>query len=158
MIGNIKMEKEEYFEDYVVGEKRQSLGRTITETDIVIHAGHSGDYYPHHIDKEFCATQPFKKPIAHGTMTFAIGVGLTATQINPRAFTYGYERLRFPNPVHAGDTIRTTVTVGSKSDDPKRPKFGRVVEITETKNQNGKTVMYCEHVLLVERKEVQNGK
>ena len=117
------MEKEEYFEDYVVGETRQSLGRTITETDIVIHAGHSGDFYPHHIDKEFCATQPFEKPIAHGTMTFAIGVGLTAMQINPRAFTYGYERLRFLNPVYADDTIRTTATVGSKTDDPKCPEF-----------------------------------
>lgn len=146
------MEKEQYFEDYVVGEARQSLGRTITETDIVLHAGHSGDFYPHHMDAEFCAGQPFKRPIAHGTMTFAIGIGLTATQINPRAFTYGYERLRFPNPVHAGDTIRTTVTVGSKSDDLKRPTYGRVVEATETKNQDGKTVMYCEHVLLVERK------
>jgi acyl dehydratase len=83
-------------------------------------------------------TQPFGQRIAHGTMTFAIGIGLTATQINPRAFTYGYERLRFPTPVHAGDTIRTTVTIGRKADDPKRPAYGQVVEICETKNQDGK--------------------
>jgi len=147
------MEHTQFFEDYTIGESRQTLGRTITEADIVFHAGHSGDFFPHHMDAEFCKTQAFGARIAHGTMTFAIGIGLTAKQINPRAFTYGYERLRFPTPVYAGDTIRTRVSIGRKSDDPKRPGHGQVVEICETTNQHGKTVMYCEHILLVERKE-----
>jgi acyl dehydratase len=147
------MEVEQFFEDYAVGDRRTTSGRTIAETDIVVHAGHSGDFFPHHMDEEWCKTQPFGARIAHGTMTFAIGVGLTATQINPRAFTYGYERLRFPKPVYIGDTIHTVVTIGRKEDDPKRPGFGRVVEITETKKQDGSTVMYCEHVLMVERRE-----
>lgn len=146
------MEIEQYYEDYALGAQRRSLGRTITEADIVFHAGHSGDFFPHHMDAEFCRGQPFGQRIAHGTMTFAIGIGLTATQINPRAMTYGYERLRFPTPVFAGDTIRTTVTIGRKGDDAKRPKHGQVVEICETTNQNGKTVMYCEHILLVEKR------
>lgn len=143
---------EQFFEDYVEGESRLSTGRTITETDIVMHAGHSGDFFPHHLDAEFCKTQPFGQRIAHGTMTFAIGIGLTATQINPRAFTYGYERLRFPKPVFIGDTLKTKVTIGVRSDDPKRPNHGRVVEICETTKQDGSTVMYCEHILLVEKK------
>lgn len=146
------MERERFFEDYVVGEARRTLGRTITEADIVIHAGHSGDFFPHHMDAEWCRGQPFGQRIAHGTMTFTIGIGLTATEINPRAFTYGYERLRFPKPVHAGDTIRSTVTIGRKADDPKRPQMGQVVEIVETTNQRGETVMYCEHILLAERR------
>lgn len=145
------LEVEQYFEDYSIGAERITFGRTITETDIVVHAGHSGDFFPHHMDEEFCKTQPFGSRIAHGTMTFAIGVGLTATTINPHAMTYGYERLRFPRPVYAGDTIRTTVTITAKSDDPKRPEFGKVVETTETKNQKGETVMFCEHILLVKR-------
>jgi len=147
------MEREQYFEDYEIGESRVTFGRTITEADIVFHAGHSGDFFPHHVDAEWCRTQPFGQRVAHGTMTFTIGIGLTAMQINPRAFTYGYERLRFPTPVHAGDTIRTRVHVGRKSDDPKRPGFGQVVEICETTNQTGKTVMYCEHIVLVERRK-----
>ncbi len=147
------MEQEQYFEDYVEGARRETLGRTITEADIVFHAGHSGDFFPHHMDAEFAKSLPFGQRVAHGTMTFAIGIGLTATVINPRAFTYGYERLRFPNPVYAGDTIRTFVTIGSKADDPKRAGFGRVVEISETKKQDGSTVMYCEHILLVEKRE-----
>lgn len=146
------MEKEQFFEDYEIGHERTTFGRTITESDIIIHAGHTGDYFPHHVDVEFCKTQPFKKPIAHGTMTFAIGIGLTATEINPRAMTYGYERLRFPRPVHAGDTITTTVTIKSKEPDDKRPGYGKVIEAKEVRNQKGETVMYVEHVLIVERK------
>ncbi len=146
------MELPQFFEDYEIGTGRVSLGRTITEADIVFHAGHSGDFFPHHMDAEFCRGQPFGQRIAHGTMTFTIGIGLTATQINPHAMTYGYERLRFPAPVFVGDTIRTTVTVGRKNDDPKRAAHGQVVEICETKNQTDKTVMYCEHILLVQRR------
>ena len=83
------MTRMEYFEDYVVGAQRLTSGRTVTETDIVIHAGHTGDYFPHHVDAEFAQGTPFGQRIAHGTMTFAIGIGLTASQINPVAFTYG---------------------------------------------------------------------
>lgn len=144
------MEREQFFEDYEIGARRRTSGRTITEADIVLHAGHSGDFFPHHVDAEFCKSQPFGRPLAHGTMTFAIGIGLTATEINPRAMTYGYERLRFPAPVHAGDTIRTTVTVKSKRPDEKRPGYGKVIEAKEVTNQKGETVMHVEHILLVE--------
>lgn len=146
------MEKTEYFEDYVVGAQRKTSGRTITETDVVIHAGHTGDYFPHHVDAEFARTTPFGQRIAHGTMTFAIGIGLTASQINPVAFTYGYERLRFPKPVFIGDTIHTRVTVKAKEKDEKRAGFGRVVEACEVVNQRGEVVLYCEHILIAQMK------
>ena len=104
------------------------------------------------MDAEWCKTQPFGQRIAHGTMTFTIGIGLTASLVNPAAFTYGYERLRFPKPVYIGDTIHTRVTIASKEPDPKRPQFGRVVEKIEVINQRGETVLACEHILLVEKK------
>jgi len=143
---------EVYFEEYRLGEFRVTQGRTITETDIVVHAGHSGDFFPHHMDAEFCKNQPFKHRIAHGTMTFTIGIGLAAQEINPVAMTYGYERLRFPKPVYINDTITTTVTIKDKFEDPKRDGYGQVVEACEVKNQKGETVMYCEHYLLVKKK------
>ena len=46
------MSGERWFDEYGVGETRQTSGRTITEADIVIHAGHTGDFYPHHMDAE----------------------------------------------------------------------------------------------------------
>jgi acyl dehydratase len=91
------MTRTEYFEDYVVGAQRVTSGRTVTETDVVIHAGHTGDYFPHHVDAEFARRTQFGQRIAHGTMTFAIGIGLTASQINPVAFTYGYDKCVSPS-------------------------------------------------------------
>ncbi|WP_424981563.1 MaoC family dehydratase [Maritalea sp. S77] len=140
-----------FFESFEIGETRKTLARTITETDFVVHAGHSGDFFPHHMDAEFCKTQPFGARIAHGTMTFAIGVGLTATTINPHAMTYGYERLRFPKPVFIGDTIHTEIEITKAQIDPKREGFGQVVEACSVKNQNDETVLFCEHILLVKR-------
>jgi len=145
------MTKTQYFDDYVVGEQRVTSGRTITEADVVIHAGHTGDYFPHHMDAEFARKSPFGQRIAHGTMTFAIGIGLTASQINPAAFTYGYERVRFPKPVFIGDTLHTRVTVREKLEDPKRKQLGRVIEACEVLNQRDEVVLYCEHILLVEK-------
>lgn len=142
---------EKFFEDFASGQSRTTSGRTITEADVVLHAGHSGDFYPHHVDAEWCKTQPFKQRIAHGTMTFAIGVGLTAGELNPHAMTYGYDRLRFPRPVFIGDTIRTRVTIGECADDPKRPDHGRVVEKLEVLNQDDQVVLATEHILLVKK-------
>jgi acyl dehydratase len=140
------------FEDYELGHERVTYGRTITETDFVVHAGHTGDFFPHHMDAEFAKTLPGGQRIAHGTMIFAIGVGLTATLINPVAFSYGYDRLRFVRPVHIGDTIRTRVTISAKEDDPKRTNLGRVTERCEVLNQRDEVVLACDHILLVERK------
>jgi acyl dehydratase len=141
-----------YFEEFELNEKRSTGGRTVTETDIVIHAGQSGDFFPHHMDEEWCKTQPFKKRIAHGTLIFTIAVGLTAHLINEVSMTYGYDRLRFIKPVFIGDTIKATVTISDKKEH-KKPGYGLVTELVEVFNQHGEVVMVCEHVLLVHKKE-----
>ena len=147
------MEQTIYFEEYELGHERMTYGRTITETDFVVHAGHTGDFFPHHMDAEFMKTQPFGQRIAHGTMVFAIGIGLTASVINPVAFSYGYDRLRFVKPVFIGDTIRSRVTIVAKDDDPKRPDAGRVVERTEVLNQRDEVVLVADHIHIVERRK-----
>ena len=126
-----------YFEDYEAGSVRETLGRTITESDIVIHAGQTGDFYPHHMDAEWCKTQPFGQRIAHGTLIFSIAVGMTAGDVNPEAFSYGYDRLRFIKPVFIGDTLRVRVTIKEKRDSPKSSRHGVVVELCEALNQRG---------------------
>ena len=142
-----------YFEDIELNSVRQSTGRTVTEADFVLHAGHTGDFYPHHLDAEFAKTTPFKQRIAHGTMTFCFAVGLKALMhVNPASFTYGFERLRFPKPVFIGDTIRVRATIASKEDDAKRPAYGRYVEHVEVFNQRDEVVLAFDHVALVERR------
>jgi acyl dehydratase len=145
------MNKPTYFEDYQLGETRTTTGRTITEADIVIHAGHTGDYYPHHMDAEWVKTQPFGQRMAHGTLVFSVAVGMTAGEINPVAFSYGYDRLRFIKPVFIGDTIRVTVTIKDKKEDSKRPEHGFVYEQGEVVNQRDETVLVFTHIHLVEK-------
>ena len=140
-----------FFEDYLEGAVRKTLGRTVTETDVVIHAGQTGDFYPHHMDAEWCRQQEFRQRIAHGTLVFTMAVGLTAGEVNPEAFTYGYDRLRFVKPVFIGDTLRVRVTVKEKRDSEKRPGYGIVVELLEAFNQRQEVVLVCEHLLMVKK-------
>lgn len=142
---------QQYFEEFELNHIRQTRGRTITETDIVIHAGQSGDFFPHHMDEEWCKTQPFGRRIAHGTLIFTVAVGLTAEVINEVAMTYGYERLRFIKPVFINDTIRVTVTIKDKKDH-KKPEYGLVTELVECFNQHNDLVMLCEHILMVKKR------
>lgn len=141
----------QFFEDYAVHSVRETLGRTITETDIVLHAGQTGDFYPHHMDEEWCRTQSFGRRIAHGTLIFSVAVGMTAGEVNPEAMSYGYDRLRFIRPVFIGDTIRVRVTIKEKRDS-KRPDSGMVVELCEVFNQRSEVVLACEHLLVVRRR------
>jgi acyl dehydratase len=144
--------EDRFFEDFTVGEFRQTLGRTITEADIVAHAGQTGDFFPHHMDAEWCATQDFGRRMAHGTLVFSVGVGMTATDINPRAMSTGYDRLRFIKPVFIGDTIRAKATIKEKRDHPRRAGHGIVIELLEVTNQRGEIVLIAEHLYLVERR------
>ena len=139
-----------FFEDYEVNSKRITLGRTITETDIVVHAGQTGDFFPHHMDAEWCKTQPFKQRIAHGTLVFSVGIGLTAGVINPEAMSKGYDRLRFTKPVFIGDTIHSEITITLK-EEAKNPRQGTVTEHVEIINQHGELVLVCDHLLVVNK-------
>jgi acyl dehydratase len=116
----------------------------------VIHAGQSGDFFPHHMDEEWCKSQPFKKRIAHGTLIFTVAIGLTADFVNEVSITYGYERLRFIKPVFINDTIKVTVTIKDLKDH-KKPEFGLVTELVECFNQHNELVMLCEHILMVKK-------
>lgn len=149
------MFEKRFFEEQETGSFRETTGRTITETDIVLHAGQTGDFFPHHMDAEWCKEQPFGQRMAHGTLIFSIAVGMTASVINEVAMTYGYERLRFLKPVFIGDTIKVRVTVRDKKDH-KKPGYGLVTELVEAFNQHRDLVMICEHILLVEKKNEQH--
>jgi acyl dehydratase len=140
---------EKYLEDYVIGESHVTTGRTISEADIIMHAGQTGDWYPHHVDAEWCATQPFKQRIAHGTLIFSVGIGMAASVINPRSMSYGYDRLRFIRPTFIGDTIRVRTTYKERREH-KKTGYGILVELVEVLNQRDEVVLSCEHLHLVE--------
>ena len=147
------METAIYYEDYEIGSVRETTGRTITETDIVLHAGQTGDFFPHHMDAEWCKTTDFGQRIAHGTLIFSVGVGMTATLINPAAFSYGYDKLRFIRPVFIGDTIKVKVVLKEKYDSPKHPDKGFVVENVQVYNQKEELCLVADHLMLCDKKE-----
>lgn len=141
-----------YFDDYVVGTTRASVGRTITETDIVLHAGQTGDFYPHHMDAEFARSNPIGQRIAHGTLILSVAVGMVAGDINEEAMSYGYDRIRFIRPVHIGDTIRVTATIAACRPHPRRDhEVGIVEEILDVHNQRGDLVMTATKLYIVNR-------
>ena len=139
----------QFYEDHEIGDVTETLGRTITESDIVTHAGQTGDFFPHHVDAEWCKTQPFGQRIAHGTLVFSVAIGLTAMEINPESMSYGYDRIRFTAPVYIGDTIRVRVTVTEKRPHHKKTDHGVVTKRVEVTNQDSVLVMVCEHLHLV---------
>lgn len=142
-----------WFEDYEVGEQRTTVGRTITETDIVVHAGQTGDFFPHHMDADWCATQPFGARIAHGTLILSVAVGMTAVDINPQSMSYGYDRIRFLKPVFIGDTIKVVAEIADKSDHKKKPdQLGYLHELVSVTNQRDETVLVLTHLYLVNKR------
>lgn len=143
-----------YWEDYSEGDGRTSSGRTITEADIVLHAGQTGDFYPHHMDAEWCKTQAFGQRVAHGTLILSVGVGMLAGEINEVAFSYGYDKVRFIAPVFIGDTIVSHAEIVAKRDHVKKPEeFGLVDEQVRIVNQRGETVVAFVHVYMVEKRK-----
>jgi acyl dehydratase len=108
------------------------------------------------MDAEWCRSQPFGQRIAHGTLVFSVAVGMTSGEVNPEAFSYGYDRLRFIKSVFIGDTLHVRVTTKEKRDSPKSARHGIVVELCEVFNQRNETVLACEHLLMVTRENLGN--
>ena len=144
------MIREQYFEEYELESGRASFGRTITEADITIHAGQTGDLFPAHLDAEAASKTPYGQRIAHGTLTLSIAMGLKLDTDLSKGLriSYGYDRVRYRKPVFIGDTISVDVEVTSCQMDPKREGVRRIVETMNVVNQRGETVMSADHVLI----------
>lgn len=142
-----------YFEEIHVGSSRVSHGRTMTEADIVAHAGQTGDFYPHHMDEEFARAQPAGGRIAHGTLVLSMAIGMLAGDVNEQAMSYGYDRVRFIRPVLIGDTIRARSEIIGVRDHPRRPELGMVDERLDVLNQRGETVLVLTKIYVVNRRQ-----
>jgi acyl dehydratase len=121
-------------------------------------AGQTGDFFPHHMDKQWCATQPFERRMAHGTLVVSVAVGMTAGRINPHAMSYGYDRIRFVKPVFIDDTIVVEAEIVAMQDHPRAPeKLGRVDERVTVYNQHDEVVLSLVHLYVVEKRGAGHG-
>lgn len=99
-----------YLEDLSVG-MTASYTRTITQTEIVLFAGISGDDNPVHINEEFAAASKFKGRVAHGILTSSLISTVLGTRLpGPGAVLQSFN-VNFKAPVRAEDTVTATVTV-----------------------------------------------
>jgi acyl dehydratase len=142
-----------FFEEIEMGEEYESPGRTVTEADIVIFAGLSGDYNVVHTDAEFMKKSSFGERIAHGLLGLAVQSGLLTRGMQRPYATVGLAGLRwkFRGPIRIGDTIRVRARVTAKRE---TSASGHAV-ITlqrEVLNQRDEVVQEGETELLVERR------
>ena len=103
---------DKYFDELSVGDVfAGTRGRTLTETDIALFSAVSGDWSPIHNDATFAAKGPFGTRIGHGLLLLSMMTGLAPISGHAVVALYGFDRIRFVNPVLLGDTITYTSKV-----------------------------------------------
>ena len=119
------------FEDMHVG-MTATYAKTITEADIVLFAGASGDNNAMHTNEEFAATTPFKGRIAHGMLSASVISAAIANKLPGPGTIYMKQSLEFRAPVRAGDTVHATVTVRELQPEKKRVGLETVCTVCGT--------------------------
>ena len=124
-----------------------SFTKTITETDVYLFAGITGDFSQMHVNEEFMKTTAYQARIVHGVLVFALGsTASTLIRVRARAqmpsLSYGYDRLRFVRPVYFGDTLTAKYTI--ESVDEENLKTFAKVEVT---NQHSELCVVATHIL-----------
>src|SRR5262249_9168548 len=146
-----------YFDDVQVDQEFESLGRTVTEADIVNFAGLSGDFNPIHIDHEFAKTTPFRKPIAHGLLVWTVSSGLAIGAPPMRTLALlGIREWEFKGPVFIGDTVRVRSKVLAK-ESRARGRRGVITWGREIVNQDRKIIQSGVTLTLVEGRGTPAG-
>jgi acyl dehydratase len=143
-----------YFEEFSIGQKIMTAGRTVTESDVVAFAGVSGDYNQIHVDAQYAETGPFGQRVAHGLLVLSIVSGLAVqTGVMERTVIAFREiaEWKFSKPVFLGDTVRGIMEVTALKPFPRLG--GGSVEIAFTvRNQKDEAVMTGKWVVIIQNR------
>ncbi|WPB87221.1 MaoC family dehydratase [Sediminicoccus rosea] len=131
-----------FFEDLSLGQSA-SFGKTITEADILLFAGVSGDTNPVHINAEVAAASMFKERIAHGMLSASLISTVLGTRLPGAGTIYLGQNLKFRAPVKIGETVTATVTVTALDAAKKRVTLSTVCTVA------GKPVIDGEATVMV---------
>ncbi|SLN32832.1 MaoC family dehydratase [Oceanibacterium hippocampi] len=111
-----------YIEDLNVG-MTEIYSKTVTDSDIVLYSGVSGDTNPLHLDDDFAKETIFKGRIAHGMLSAGLISAIFGTKLPGPGAIYVSQSLRFKAPVRSGDTVVARVTVTDVAAEKKRVTF-----------------------------------
>ncbi len=124
------------FEDYNIGDSA-SFSKTITEADVTLFAGISGDFNPLHINEVFAKTQMFGKRVVHGAFSSALISAVLGVHLFGPGALYASQKVIFKKPVFIGDTLTAVATITKKY--TKKGKSGELQFLdVETKVYNHK--------------------
>lgn len=140
-----------YFEEFEIGEKVISPGRTLTEADVVAFAGLSGDFNSIHTDAVFAASTPFGARVAHGVLGLAIVSGLAVRTGIMEGTVMAFREIRgwkFSQPIFIGDTIHLIMEASEKNPLP-RLGGGAITLSIDVRNQENVSVMRGKWLVLV---------
>ena len=143
-----------YYEDFEVGATYEHRpGRTISEADNTWFALLTMNTHPIHFDAEYAKHSEFGKPLVVSTLTLSILVGMSVSDTSQKAIAnLGWERIKLPKPVFAGDTLYAESTVLNKRESKSRPDQGIVTIKTIGRNQRDEVVCEFERTMLVMRR------
>ena len=124
-----------------------TVSKTVSESDVYLFAGLTGDLSPNHVDEEYMKKTRYGRRIAHGAL--AIGLMSNASTrmlegVPGTVVSYGYDRVRFPAPCFLGDTVTVTYEIVER-DEAAGKTFARVTCTTQT----GAVVAAATHILKV---------
>ena len=132
------------FEALTIG-RRVTFSKTISESDVYLFAGITGDFSPNHVNEDYMRKTKYGRRIAHGVL--AVGLmsntspkileGLPGTWVS-----YGYDKVRFPAPLFLGDTVTVDYEIVER-DAAAMKTFARVTCTT----QDGRVVAAATHIL-----------
>jgi 3-hydroxybutyryl-CoA dehydratase len=131
-----------YYEDLRLGQTAV-YGRTVTEADIVLFAGISGDTNPVHINEEFASGTMFSGRIAHGMLTASLISTVIGTRLPGPGAIYVSQTLRFKAPVRIGDTVTARATITDLMPEKRRATISTVATV------RNKVVLEGEAVVMV---------
>jgi acyl dehydratase len=144
-----------YYEDFEVGDiYRHPLGRTITETDNTWFTLLTMNPNQLHFNREYGARTEFGQPLVDSTLTLAIVTGLSVADLSQNAVAnLGWDEVRLPHPVFAGDTLYSESEVLSKRESNSRPYAGIIEVRTRGVNQDGLVVLSFRRSIMVYKRE-----
>ncbi|MBI2726354.1 MAG: MaoC family dehydratase [Polaromonas sp.] len=149
-----------YFEQFEVGQIfRHDIRRTVTETDNVLFSTMTHNPAAIHLDAEYAKETEFGKPLMNSVFTLGLMVGISVgdTTLGTTVGNLGWDEVRFPKPVFAGDTLHVESEVLEKRDSKSRPKNGIVVFRHSAWNQRNELVATCKRVALMHRVPATNN-